>query len=522
MPWSYPDDVPAVAQNWTAEEQRLCVDAANAVLEETGDEERAIYACIAAAGKGRKGDSKRVRRYVVAGAPCSGKSTFVREHARPGDLIYDYDDVHRVLSGRAPHDHDPAIRPFVLAARDGIYGELERRSEQAAWVITSTRRTSDLAKLRDRLGAEVILLAIEREEAHRRCDADQRPEAWHEYIDRWFDDGDIEPGAWPMPTIKEGSDKMANRKEFRAPIHLKDDGEEGAFEAVFATFNVVDRDGDVIRPGAFTEGQKVRISAWGHNWNALPVGDGILSADETTSRVKGRFFLDTGGGLETYRTVKNLGPLQEWSFGFDILESSQGEFEGEQVRFLEKLDVYEVSPVMLGAGIGTRTTAIKRVKGAVASHSTPTTDAAWDGPANEARVRSDESASYYRRIYAWRDPEGDEGVKASYRFIHHMISGDGEPGAANIRACQTGIGVLNGARGGTTIPDADRQGVYNHLAKHLRDAGVEPPDLKARANDDADGPEGEAGDGNPSGGEAERVRVLCDLDLDLIEFTTEQ
>jgi phage head maturation protease len=75
--------------------------------------------------------------------------------------------------------------------------------------------------------------------------------------------------------------------------------------------------------------------------------------------VDGRFFLDTEGGKETYRTVKNLGELQEWSYGFDILKESYGEFDDRSVRFLEALDVHEVSPVMLGAGIGTHTTAIK-------------------------------------------------------------------------------------------------------------------------------------------------------------------
>ena len=51
MPWSYPDNVPAVAQNWTEAQQRRCVEAANATLERTGDDEQAIYACITAAGK---------------------------------------------------------------------------------------------------------------------------------------------------------------------------------------------------------------------------------------------------------------------------------------------------------------------------------------------------------------------------------------------------------------------------------------------------------------------------------------
>lgn len=58
MPWTY-DDPPAVARNWTEEEQRRCVDAANAVLREGGSDEEAIYACIAAAGKGARAMRRR-------------------------------------------------------------------------------------------------------------------------------------------------------------------------------------------------------------------------------------------------------------------------------------------------------------------------------------------------------------------------------------------------------------------------------------------------------------------------------
>jgi len=112
------------------------------------------------------------------------------------------------------------------------------------------------------------------------------------------------------------------------------------------------------------------------------------------------------------------------------------------------------------------------------SHSTGTTDVAWDAGANEKRVRQDESRAYYGRIYAWYDPDGDEGAKSTYKFIHHMVGANGDPGDANAVACSAGIAVLNGARGGTKIPQADRQGVYDHLAKHLRDADKEPPELK--------------------------------------------
>ncbi len=115
---------------------------------------------------------------------------------------------------------------------------------------------------------------------------------------------------------------------------------------------------------------------------------------------------------------------------------------------------------------------------AIRSHSTATNDGAWDGPKMRARLRNDGSESYYRSAFAWQDPDGDPKVKASYKFIHHMVSESGEVGAANLTACSAGIAVLNGGRGGSNIPDTDRRGVWNHLARHLRDADREPPELK--------------------------------------------
>lgn len=119
---------------------------------------------------------------------------------------------------------------------------------------------------------------------------------------------------------------------------------------------------------------------------------------------------------------------------------------------------------------------------AIASHSTATSEDAWDGPGNKARLRNDETAPYYRKAFAWVDPEADADTKSAYKFIHHEVGGDGEISAANMRGCSAGIAVLNGGRGGTTIPDEDRQGVWNHLAAHLRDGDREPPPLDELAD----------------------------------------
>jgi len=115
---------------------------------------------------------------------------------------------------------------------------------------------------------------------------------------------------------------------------------------------------------------------------------------------------------------------------------------------------------------------------AIRSHHTDTSDARWDGPANEGRLDNSGTPDYYRSAFAWQIESGAVN-KGDYRFIHHEVAEDGTVGAASIRACLAGIGVLNGARGGTTIPDADREGVYRHLATHITDSGGTPPELKS-------------------------------------------
>jgi len=80
MPYSYPDNVPKVSKNWTAEEQQKCTKAANAVLAEGGEdaEQNAIFACIRAAGKTQHPGGKATVKAVgdweldVLGCPYGG------------------------------------------------------------------------------------------------------------------------------------------------------------------------------------------------------------------------------------------------------------------------------------------------------------------------------------------------------------------------------------------------------------------------------------------------------------------
>lgn len=151
------------------------------------------------------------------------------------------------------------------------------------------------------------------------------------------------------------------------PVQLKVvDEAQGQVQAVFSTLNVVDHDGDVTLPGAFGN-QNVRISAYNHtSWaGALPVGKGTISEVGDEAILNGQFFMNIPAARDTFLTVKALDdPAMEWSYGYDVLERSQGKWpqddaNGEDVQFLKKLKVFEVSPVLLGAGIDTRTLAAK-------------------------------------------------------------------------------------------------------------------------------------------------------------------
>lgn len=144
------------------------------------------------------------------------------------------------------------------------------------------------------------------------------------------------------------------KKTFQSIIEFKaDDEHKGAFQAIFSTFNKIDHQGDVTLPGAFAENEKVRIAYWGHRWQDLPVGRGVIHQDKMKAWVDGELFLTTEGGRETYETLKGLDDLAEFSYGFDVEEAEMGEFEGQKVQILKKIKVYEISPVLLGAGIGT-------------------------------------------------------------------------------------------------------------------------------------------------------------------------
>lgn len=274
-------------------------------------------------------------------------------------------------------------------------------------------------------------------------------------------------------------------------VEIKDaDAEKGTFTALIATFNVKDSDGDVTLPGAFPEGKAIPVSSYGHtSWEgALPIGGATLTQTRTEGLAKGRFYLDTPHGHAAYLTLKAMsddGHPSEWSYGYAPKEFSYGEFESETVRFLKSVDVFEASPVLKGAGVGTHTLNIKAHKGTgslanpyayrgvIAPHECTVVNERWVPAKAMETLGLGATIEQLRSVHAYVDPTSDPTLKSSYHFLHH--DGPGRP--ANLRACYLGIAALNGAKG-FSVPTDVRADVYDHLASHIRDAGREAIELR--------------------------------------------
>lgn len=265
---------------------------------------------------------------------------------------------------------------------------------------------------------------------------------------------------------------------------IKDLTDAGEGRAVIATLHVKDLDGDVTLSGFFGRQDLRMVPA--HDWRHVTIGKGVLHEEGEQALVDFKMNLEIPAARDWYEAIKfdlaHPPALQEYSYGFTIRPGGArfGEWNGENVRFLQPApdggpgaDVHEFSPVLLGAGLGTGTEAIKALKAAIPPHTTPTApeDTAWDGPAMVRECPAEAAA--LRRMHAWVDSEADPDLKSSYKLPHHDLQG-----RVVWRAVAAGMTALLGGRGGVDIPSGDRRGVYNHFARHYAQFDKEVPDFR--------------------------------------------
>jgi predicted ABC-type ATPase len=123
---------------------------------------------------------------VVTGLPCSGKTTYVREHAKPGDVVIDFDILAVALGSPVQHDHPDDIRRITQAARRAaIHAAIiwHQRYGTRVW-ITECVPSDDVRRRYRRAAADIVPLVVPLGELHRRA-TEHRPDRWHALIDHY-------------------------------------------------------------------------------------------------------------------------------------------------------------------------------------------------------------------------------------------------------------------------------------------------------------------------------------------------
>lgn len=126
--------------------------------------------------------------WVVTGPPASGKTTYVREHARPGAIVIDWDLLAAALTagGTDTHRHPRPVQQVAHRARRAAIKEGLRQSRggHEVWVVHSAPGPDAMAEYHAH-DARVITIDPGRDVVLARCRG-ERPAASHAAALRWY------------------------------------------------------------------------------------------------------------------------------------------------------------------------------------------------------------------------------------------------------------------------------------------------------------------------------------------------
>ncbi|WP_336819840.1 HK97 family phage prohead protease [Gordonia sp. MMO-8] len=305
---------------------------------------------------------------VVTGPPASGKSTHVREHAEPGDIVVDFDVLATAFGSPDRHDAPKDVADVAFAARNAAIEQILDGVDADAWIIHTQPKAEWIAEYK---AADAVFVEIDPglEACLKQAEDDGRPEWTADVIRDWYRQRNADDTNKTATPSTKGAPAMSAVQTRDARMKIKAAGEpdglaEGEIEAYASIFGNVDSYGDIVAAGAFAttlkkweESDRVIPLLYGHNMSDPMYNIGGLTSaieDEKGLRVKAAFDLDNPIAAQVYKLVKGR-RLSELSFAFDVVSSTD---EG-QTRVLKELDLFEVSIVVVGANPATEIVAVK-------------------------------------------------------------------------------------------------------------------------------------------------------------------
>lgn len=297
--------------------------------------------------------------HIVTGPPCAGKSTYVAEHAKDGDVRVDFDLLAQALGFQGRHCSKGHVRSVTYAARKAAIAYLMEHADSTefdGWVIHSSPRAEQMEEY-EACGAQFHALDTDMETCLARAVEDERPEETAEHIREWFNN---------MEKSKQTIVKSA-QLEYQGG---------GTVAGYISTFDrEPDSYGDIVAPGAFAE----TIADWaekngrglylpllyGHNTDDPFYNIGRFTELREDERgLYGVAEFDPDNPTAQYvRKLAQEGRLYQFSFAYSVEDAAQVELEnGATVNELRKLTVYEGSLVQIPANQHAEVVEVKGLK----------------------------------------------------------------------------------------------------------------------------------------------------------------
>ena len=149
--------------------------------------------------------------------------------------------------------------------------------------------------------------------------------------------------------------KVLNFKESAVDI------EERTFTGYASIFGNIDHGNDIVQQGAFKKtikerGDKVKVM-YNHSWN---IGK-AKHLEETKKGLWVEGYISRTQQGDDVLTLMNDGAIDEMSFAYDVVKQDMEDIDGQEIRILKELILYEISPVDFAMNELAEITAVKAI-----------------------------------------------------------------------------------------------------------------------------------------------------------------
>lgn len=153
--------------------------------------------------------------YIVYGAPCSGKSTYVQSQLHEGDLLIDVDRIWWAVSGLDMYAKPGRLTTNVMGIYNKLLDDVRVRNGQwqCCYIVGGFKNKIQRERLADKLGAKLILIDTPKAECLYRLEhcRDGRSKAnWRKYIDEWFAFNSLTPPGLEALGVEKGGEGVTS------------------------------------------------------------------------------------------------------------------------------------------------------------------------------------------------------------------------------------------------------------------------------------------------------------------------